>query len=324
MANVGKNMTKYLTVPIVAFGTAAVMTGMTFDKTMSAVKAVTGTTGEEFQKLSDTARQLGRDTQFSATDAAQGMTILGQAGFDTNEILKATPALLALAAAGGLELGDAASVMAATMNAFGESADQTGRYADVFAQAAATAATDVASLGQAMSYGAPQAAAMGYSLEETAAIMAMFSNAGIDSTRAGTTFEAMMRDLKKKATECGGSLAFMTREGEKMSVSWYDAQGNTREFVDILADLEAATAGMTSEQKEFVISQLTTTAGMRGLNIMMQQGSANLDEFTQSLYNSGGAGEEMAATLRNNLAGAMEELKSSWEEVMLGFSEILT
>jgi len=324
LTSIGSSMTKYVTLPVVALGTAAVYTGAQFDQAMSVVKAVSSATGDEFQKLRDQAIELGGTTVFSAKDAADGMGILAQAGFQVNEVMEAMPALLDLASAGQLDLSQAGLVLATTMNTFGESADQTARYADIFAQAAASTSTDVKQLAEAMSYGAPSAAAMGYSLEDTAAIMALFSNAGIQSSRAGTTFEAMMRDLAKTAMNAGGALRYTSLGGKEVAIAWYDAQGNTRRFVDILADLEKSLQGASRQEREYALKQLTRTQGMRGLNILLKQGSAELNAMTESMYNSGGAGKSMAETLRDNLSGALEEMKSAIETAMIKISDILT
>lgn len=323
MQRTGAMMTAGLTAPIVALGKSAIDTGLQFDYSMSSVQAVTSATASEFAAMRAQAIALGGSTIFSAQDAADGMTILAQAGFSVQEVMTALPNMLDLAAAGSLDLEAASAITAATMNAFGETADQTGRYADVYARAAATAATDVATLGEAMSYGAPAAAAMGYTLEETAAIFATLSNAGIDGTRAGTTFEAMMRDLKKSAIDAGGALEYVKTNGEKVSIAYYDAQGNTRKFTDILGDLETSLAGSSTAERDLALSQLVRTQGLRGLNVMLEEGSAGLEQYTDSLYNSKGAGDEMAATMRDNLKGSLEELSSAWDSVKLAVSDIL-
>ncbi len=323
LKKVGGAMTKYVTAPIVGLGTAAVYTGAKFDSAMSEVMAISGATGEEFEALRAQARNLGAETKFTATEAAQGMTMLAMAGFNTEEIMSAMPGMLSLAAAGNLELGSAANIVASTLRSFGENADQAGRYADVFAKAAASGNTDVQGLGEAMSYGAPTAASMGMAVEEAAAIMVAFADAGIQSSRAGTTFEAVMRDLRNSAMQGGGALRYTTQAGEEMSVAWYDAEGNARPFLDVLRDLEAQLQGATTAERDFVMQQLVQTAGQRGLNILLTRGSESLGELTNSLYDSSGAADDMSETMLNNLAGSMTLLRSALDEVMIGFSDVL-
>lgn len=324
MKNVGGTLSKYVTAPIVGLGIAAVRAGAQFDSAMSEVAAISGATGSEFEALRAQARDLGAATKFTATEAAEGMTMLARAGFDVNEIMSAIPGMLNLAAAGNLDLATAADIVSDTMMAFGESADQAGRYADVFAKAAASGNTTVEGLGQAMSYGAATAASMGMSVEETAAIMTAFADAGIKSTRAGTTFEAVMRDLRKTAMDNGGALTYLTKAGEEVSVSWYDANGNARPFLDVLRELEGTLEGATAAEKDFALSQLVGTEALRGMNILLTRGSGSLGELTDSLYDSSGAAEDMAEEMLDNLIGALELLDSAINDVMIGFSDVLT
>jgi TP901 family phage tail tape measure protein len=323
MKKVGGAMSKYVTAPIVGLGTAAVYTGAQFDSAMSGVMAISGATGSEFEALREQARDLGATTKFTATEAAEGMTMLAMAGLDTNEIMSSIPGMLSLAAAGGLELASAADIVTDTLMAFGDSADQAGRYADVFAKAAASGNTTVEGLGQAMSYGATTAASMGMSVEEASAIMTAFADAGIKSTRAGTTFEAVMRDLRKSAIDGGGALKYTTQAGEEMSVAWYDAEGNARPFLDVLGELEGQLEGATNAERDFAMAQLVQTAGLRGLNILLTRGSENLGSLTDSLYDASGASGEMADIMLDNLAGSLVILKSAVSEVMIGFSDVL-
>jgi TP901 family phage tail tape measure protein len=323
MKKVGGAMSKYVTAPIVGLGTASVYTGAQFDSAMSEVMAISGAVGSEFEALRAQARDLGATTKFTATEAAEGMTMLARAGFSTEEIMSAIPGMLSLAAAGNLELGRAADLVSDTMMAFGENADQAGRYADVFAKAAASGNTTVEGLGDAMSYGAATAATMNMSVEETAAIMTAFADAGIKSTRAGTTFEAVMRDLRKSAIDGGGALKYTTQAGEEMSVAWYDAEGNARPFLDVLGELEGQLEGATSAERDFAMAQLVQTAGLRGLNILMSRGSESLGSLTDSLYDASGASEKMSEVMLDNLSGSLTILKSAVSEVMIGFSDVL-
>lgn len=323
LKSVGGSMSKYITAPIVAMGTASVYMSTQFEQAMSSVKAVSEVTGEEFQQLKDFAMEMGAETKFSALEAANAMFELTKLGFDANEILSALPATLDMAAAGGVELADAATIVATSMNMFNEDAEATGRYADVFAKAAAMGALDVQTLGEALSYAGPSAAAMGYTLEETAAMLAVFSDAGIDSTRAGTTFEAMMRDMKKNALDNGGALMFMNAAGEEVSVSMYNAAGKIRPMIDIIADLSKATAGMSDAQRDAALAEVANTQGLRGLNVLLAKGPEYLAQYTDAINSSAGAGDSMASVMQDNLAGSLEQLKGSLETAGIALGEIL-
>ena len=152
MKDVGKSMTKYVTAPIVAAGTASLYMFTQFEEAMSQVKAVGGMAGDELQRMTDLAMEMGAKTKFSALEAANAMYELTKLGFDANEMMTALPATMDLAAAGGVGLAEASVIVAQSMNMFGENANQTTRYADVFAKAAAMGALDVTTLSEALSY----------------------------------------------------------------------------------------------------------------------------------------------------------------------------
>lgn len=324
MQKAGKTMTKYVTAPLVGVATAAVYTGTSFDDSMAKVAAVSGAVGEEFEALRAKARELGATTRFTASDAAAGMEMLARAGFDANEILAAIPGMLDLASAGAIGMAEASTFVADTLKAFGEEADQATRFADIFALTAARANTDVTGLGEAMSYGASSAAAAGMNFEQTAAIMAAFADAGVKSSRAGTTFEAVLRDIKKTAANTGGALILDLVPGmEQTEIAVYDADGNMRDMLSIMADLEAATADLTTEQRDLALGSIFTVESLRGVNILLQRGTEDVRAFEEMLYGASGAAKDMSSVMEDTLGGALREMKSALEEVLIVFSDVM-
>src|SRR5690625_2762322 len=177
----------------------AVKTAADFESSMSNVKAISGATGDEFNSLRDKAIEMGNATMFSASESADAMANLAQMGWKTDDILSGIEHTLNLAAAGGLELADSAMIMANSMNQFGMDAREADRVADVFAYTAANAGTDVTQLGDAMEYAGANAAAAGMSIEEASAFIGILGDAGITGSKAGTSLNAMLRDLKKNS-----------------------------------------------------------------------------------------------------------------------------
>ena len=187
MTATGGTLTKSVTLPVVGLGTAIMKVGNDFEAQMSRVEAIAGATGEEMEKLNDLALQLGSDTAFSASEAAEGMENLASAGFTVNEIMEAMPGLLDLAASSGADLATATEIAASAVRGFGLEASDTTHVADVFAEAAARTNAQTEDMGEAMKYIAPVAKAMGQSLEETAAAVGILSDAGIKGSQAGTS-----------------------------------------------------------------------------------------------------------------------------------------
>lgn len=316
MTQTGKDLTKSVTLPIVAIGTAAVKTVADFDDSMSKVAAISGATGQELDDLRGLAKQLGADTAFSASQAADAMGFLATAGWDANQILSGTPHMLSLASAGGLELAESASIVADTMSQFQLSAEEAGRATDVFAIASSNSNTDVRQLGEAMKYAGATANAAGMDIEQTAAVLGIFANAGVKGSMAGTTFNSIMTDLRTAAAEGKNSLNDMT-------FAIYDSDGAMRDMGAIMADIERATAGMTTEQRDMELAAIFGQRAMRGLNTLLAAGSEAYDELADSIYASEGAAKRMADIMENNMGGSFRQLKSQMEGVLIQLGEVL-
>lgn len=301
---VGAKMTAAFTAPAIAVATASIKIGMDFEAAMSKVQALSGATGDELAALEKQARELGKTTVFSASEAAEGMAFLAMAGYDTNQIMSAMPGLLDLAAAGQLELGAAADITTNIMSGFNLEAEKTGQVADVLAKAAASANTSVEQMGDAMSYVGPVAAGAGWSLEETAAAIGVLSNAGIQGQRAGTALRGVIAALQNPTGQTAKAL-------KALGLSADDVNPSVHSLSDILKTLEEA--GLDSA----TAMQLVGRESGPALIAMMNVGSEGLSQFTTELENSEGAAKEMATTMMDNLRGSIEEMKSAFEEVAL-------
>jgi hypothetical protein len=200
-----------------------------FETSMLRVKAITGSTGAEFESLTDLARELGATTAFTAREAAQAMGFLAQAGFDVKEINQALPKVLSLAAAGQLELASAADITASVLRGFGLSANESGRVADVLAASASSANTSVQEMGEAFKFAGPVASAMGVSIEETAAALGVLSNAGLKGSLAGTGLRMVLVKMGEDIANAGGLLPALER---------LDTDG-VQAVVDTMKDLDA-------------------------------------------------------------------------------------
>ena len=316
MSKVGDKLTKNVTLPIIGLGTAAVVTVSGFDDSMSRVQAITGATGEELNKLREMAKKLGAETRYSAAQASDGMTYLAMAGWSTNEILGAMPGLLSLASAGNLGLAESADITSNVMSMFRIEATRATQVADILAKGANIANTDVTLLGEAMKYAGSSAAVAGMDLEQTVAVLDALANAGIKGGMAGTTFNAMMRDLKSAAE--GGTIAIGNH-----SIAVYDQTGRMRDLTSIMADLEVAFDGLTDAQRDAYMSTIFQEQSLKGANIVFQTGTKRIREFEDALYNCNGAALEMSTIMEGNVGGAFRELKSAAEGVAIEFGEVM-
>jgi len=317
-----------------------------FEYAMAQVGAVTeeAANSEGFKKLTAKARELGNTTQFTSAQAAQGMKFLGMAGFNTNQILAATPAILNLAIADNMELGQSAEIVSNILNGFAMKAEQAGEAADVLAQAAIATNTDVKMLGETMKFVAPAAAAVGGSLKETTALAGVLSNAGIQATMAGTMLRSAYLRLAAPA-RAGAKALGQIRDQMKISaeempdvakeallaqnrlkglgVKIFD-KGKMRSMVDILRDLHKATKDLSDDQKLGVIKDIFGTYSTSGaLAIFKGFDTGSVDEVLNKVNNADGTAKRMADRLSNTARGSFLEFQSAIESIGISLGTTL-
>lgn len=300
LTSVGMGLTKTVTPAILGLGAAATKVGMDFEQGMSGVEAVTGATEQAMADMSDQAKELGRTTQFSATEAAGALEFLGMAGFDADEAMEALPDTLSLAAAGGLELAESADLASNVLQQFALDVEETGRVADVLAQTATNSNTSVSQLGQAMQMAGPVANAAGLEIEETAAAIGAMGNAGIQASQAGTSLRGAMTRLLNASGPAAEVIA-------ELGINAEMADGSIRPLPEIIDQLAAS--GATAGQMMEIFGQRAGPA----MAALVEQGGDALRDLTGTIDDSAGAAERMADVRMDNLAGDLKELKSAAE-----------
>ncbi len=303
MTATGKQMSMYVTAPLVLMGGAAIKTAANYSQSMAKVKAVTGATTEQFELMNAQAKELGRTTQFTASQVAEAMAFMGMAGMDTNKIMSALPDTLNLAAAGGLAMGQAADIITNIMAGFGMQTEDLTGAVDVLAKAFTSSNVDLGMLGESMKFAGPIAKSFGLSFEETTAIMGSFGNAGIQGSMAGTSLRQALIQLNAKAEEFG--------------ITMYDANGKILPMVDILEQLE---------QKGMTAGEMVELFGARAgpaMAALLGTGSEALRDFTTELEAAGGTAEDIAKTQMEGLHGMLIKLKSAFEGLQLAIADEL-
>ncbi|MFZ4454339.1 phage tail tape measure protein [Salibacterium aidingense] len=316
MRSAGKNMSKYLTAPLAGVATGAIATVATFDDSMAKVQAISGATGDSLEKLRQQAQDLGSTTAHSASQVADAQSYMALAGWETNQILEATPGLLSLASAGQLDLAATSDIVTDTMSSFRMEADRANEAADIFAQTQSKANTSVDQLGQAMTYAGGEAGAAGMTLAETSAILGTFANTGLKGSKAGTTFTSILRDMRNAAED--GKLSV----GD-MSVALYDAEGDMRDMGSVLTDIEEATKGMDDATRDAALSTIFQTEAMKGVNSFIQQGSGVYEELQEAIEGSDGAASDAAETMEDTLGGSFRAMRSAIEGFMISIGDDL-
>ena len=292
--------------------TAAIKVGSDFEAQMSRVQAISGATGKELEELRSQAVELGADTSFSASEAAQGMENLAAAGFETNEIMDAMPGLLDLAAASGEDLASSSDIAASTLRGFGLAAEDAGHVADVLAENANRTNSSVTETGEAMKYIAPLARAAGISLEETATAIGIMANAGIQGSQAGTTLRGALSRLSKPTAD-------MLQAMNELGIEFYDSEGKMLSLADQVGMLQSAMEGMTDEQKNNYLVTLYGQEALSGMLALINEGPDSLASLTAAYEQCDGSAQTAAATMQDNLKGAVEELSGSAESLGIVF-----
>ena len=284
--------------------------GAAFESDMAKVAAVSRASDEQLQQLSATARQLGAETQWSASEAAQGMQYLAMAGFKTNEIVETMPGMLNLASAGAIDLASASDIASNILTGFGLSASDMNRVGDVLTNTFTQSNTTLQGLGATMKYAAPVAKAMGVSIEEAAAMAGKLGDAGIQGEMAGTTLRSVMLRLSAPSEKGAAAL-------EALGVSTVDASGNMKKMPVIMKELDKAMSGMSESAKANFTKAIFETEAMSGALVLMEQaGSGALDNFVGAVKDVGSA-EAVASKQIDNLKGDVTILNSAMQEMAL-------
>lgn len=316
MSSAGQGLTRAVTVPVGIAGGAIVKLGSDFEASLSNVQAVTGSSAKDMEALKNMAKDLGSTTKFSGQEAADGMAYLGMAGFDTQQIMKAMPGMLDLAAAGNLDLARTADIASNILTGFGLSADKSGHAADVLAYASSNANTDVTQLGEAMKYLAPTAKSLGWGLEEsTAAVMAL-SDAGIQGEQAGAAFGTSLTRLAAPSKQAADLM-------NDLGLEFFDAEGKMKSLPEVMSVLETGLDGMTDKQKAATLSTIFGAEAYKSWSVLLDKGSDALGENTTALEQADGKAKEMATTMGDNLQGKFKQLTSVMSGVAYDIYDLL-
>jgi TP901 family phage tail tape measure protein len=307
-SSIGNQMSVGISLPLAAIGKYALTAAADFEASMNKVSALGDITGSDLDALKNQALELGKKTQFSAKQAADGMAELAAAGFNTQQIMAAMPGVLDLAAAAQVGVAEASGIAVTTMGAFHLSAEKSAEVADVLASASARGVLNIQDLAESLKYVGPVAYATGRSLEETAAAISLLSNAGIKGSQAGTALRmGIIRFIKptKQAQEVISALNLQLTDGA----------GKIRPLVDIIGQLQ---------QKHANLAQVTKLVGVEAATAwqaLVDSGAPALDALTQAIDKDNGAAQRMAATLRQGLKGGFEQMMGSVETAAIALIE---
>jgi TP901 family phage tail tape measure protein len=308
-ASTGKTVTMMGVGLLAAFAVSEKAT-TDFDKALSGVQAVANATATEMDQMRAAALQAGKDTAFTATEAADAEAELVKAGVSVADILNGgLKGALSLAAAGQLSLADAATISANAMNIFGLKGSDVAHIADVLAAGANKSAADVASLAYGLQQGGLVAQQTGLSLEDTTAALSAFADRGLKGADAGTSLKTMLERLNPttKAAQ---------QEFEALGISAYDQTGKFVGLQNIAGQLHDKMAGLTDQQRNMAMQTMFGSDAVRGATVLYSLGASGIKGYTDAV-NDTGAAQRMADVQMNNLSGDLKQLKGSLDVALI-------
>ena len=286
--------------------TAAIKVGADFEEGMSKVAAISGSTGEELDALSEKAKEMGAKTKFSATEASEAMQYMAMAGWKASDMISGIDGIMNLAAASGEELASVSDIVTDALTAFGLQAKDSAHFADVLAKAASNSNTNVGMMGATFKYAAPLAGSLGYSIEDTAVAIGLMANAGIKGEQAGTALRGMLTRMIKPTDEVEAVM-------KRLGITITNSDGTMKPFSQTMRDLRAVFADLTDEEKAQCAASLAGQEAMSGFLAIVNASESDFLKLTDAIDHADGASKQMADTMQDNLKGKLTILGSSLE-----------
>ena len=299
---------------IAGLGGAAIKIGSDFESGMSKVAAISGASGQELEKLTEKAKEMGSTTKFSATESAAAFEYMAMAGWKTEDMRNGIEGIMSLAAASGEDLATTSDIVTDALTAFGMKASDAGHFSDVLAQASSNANTNVGMMGETFKYVAPVAGALGYTAEDTALAIGLMANAGIKGSSAGTALRSMMSRLTKPTKEVQNAM-------NRLGISLTDDNGKMKSLNEVMTDLRNGFNGLSEAEAAELASSLAGQEAMSGLLAIVNASDDDFKKLERSIYNCDGAAARMAETMSDNLQGQITILKSGVEGLAISLYE---
>ena len=285
-----------------------------FDQAMSGVASTGDDARQNIDALTEAAKKAGADTAYSAVEAANGVEELVRAGVSASDVLGGgLDGALSLAAAGQIEVAEAAGIASTAMTQFKLSGDKIPHVADLLAAGAGKAMGGVDDLGMALKQSGLVASQFGLSIEETVGGLSAFASAGLLGSDAGTSLKAMLLALANPA----GATA---KKMEELGISAYDAQGQFVGLEGLAGVLQERLGGLSDAQRQQALAQIFGNDAVRAASILYEEGADGIANWTAAVDDSGYAAET-AATLQDNLRGDLEKLGGAFSTLAIEAGE---
>ncbi len=307
-----------------AAATKSVITvGSSFQASMSQVAATMGMTAdqirngsEDYERLAETAKEMGATTKFSATQAADALNYLALAGYSVDESISTLPKVLDVAAAGGMDLARASDMVTDAMSALGLPLEEAGTFVDKLAKTSQKSNTSVAQLGEAILQIGGTAKSLAGGVTELDTALGILANNGIKAAEGGTALRQVILNLTAPTNQ---AKEFM----DSLGLSAYDVYGNMKPLNQIFSELSQIMQGMTQQQRDNVLTQIFDARQLKSARALLAGYSESWNDLYEQIEHADGAAHNMALTMQENLTGAITIAKSAIEGVQVTAFEAL-
>lgn len=297
-----------------AFGVASVKMAADFDEQMSTVQANSGATTAQLGQLREAALQAGASTVYTASESAGAINDLAKAGMSVSDILSGgLTASLNLAAAGQMDVGDAAEYMSQALTMFHLSGKDATSTADALAAGADKAVGDVSDFGEALNNCGVMANSFGMNLQETVGVLGLFAQNGIVGAEAGTQLNSTLMKLASPASDAKSTM-------EELGISTHDASGKFVGMANLAGQLHDKLGSLTDQQRQQAEATIFGSYAVKGAGIIMDAGKKGVEDWTKAVSDSGFAAQQ-ASNKTNNLKGDLKLLESATQSAMTKIGE---
>lgn len=300
----------------VAFYNGPIKKAAELQQQMSKVQAISGATGEEMVQLADKAKEMGRTTQFTATEAGEAMEYMAMAGWKTSDMLGGLEGIMSLAAASGEDLGSVSDIVTDALTAFGMTASDAGHFSDVLAKASSNANTDVAMMGATFQKVAPVAGALGYTVDDMSLAIGLMANASIKAEVAGTSLKTSLANM---ASPTKAQAQAMKQYG----ISLTNTDGTMKTFEEVVQNLRTSLGNLNETEQVAAATTIFGKESFAGMLAIVNASETDYNKLADSIANCDGAAGEMASTMLDNYNGSLTKVKSALDGLQVALGEQL-
>ena len=314
ISNIGNTITKYISAPLQDFAKSAFSEMAEFDDSMNRAAILTKAQGDQLTALTEKAKEMGRTTKFTATQAAEAYQYMGLAGWDSQQAIDGLEGIMNLAAASGEDLASVTDIVTDALTAMGLKASDSAHFADVLTAATLNSNTTIGMLGEAFKYAAPTAGAMHYSIEDLTLALGLMANAGIKGAQAGTS----LRTAIQRMTVAPGQVAV---EMEKLGLSVYNADRSAKPLSQLLEELRGKFRGLDDQTKLTAESIILGARAMTGIGAIIETSEEDYNRFKKVLEDAEGTARRVADKMLESFTGRLTLLQSAISGFKMQFAQ---